>query len=78
MLEITKLEINSEDKDMPLCGDRIRTRVPQTGGQDANQITTDLFLKYKTKISPLVVRYHDSNGCQKNRQDLRIKTFNEN
>ena len=25
----------------------------------------------KTKISPLVVRYQDSNGCQKNQQDLR-------
>ena len=24
----------------------------------------------KTKISPLVVRYQGSNGCQKNRQDL--------
>ena len=28
-------------------------------------------LSLKTKISPLVVRYQESNGCQKNRQDLR-------
>ena len=28
-------------------------------------------LSLKTKISPVVVRYHESNGCQKNWQDLR-------
>ena len=28
-------------------------------------------LSLKTKISPLVVRYQESNGCQKNWQDLR-------
>ena len=28
-------------------------------------------LSLKTKISPLVVRYQESNRCQKNRQDLR-------
>jgi hypothetical protein len=30
-----------------------------------------LHLSLKTKISPLVVHYQKSNGCQKNRQDLR-------
>ena len=30
-----------------------------------------LSFKSKTPISPLVVRYQESNGCQKDRQDLR-------